>query len=101
MIHATLVAPDVAPLLWHGSLPPLGRELHDSGFELLVLCNREPYLAPRLFPGVEVLRCPLRDAEPLSVSDLRLATVAAERAAARHACCRSPFLVIPRSLHLG
>ena len=85
MIDASLVAPDVAPLLWHGSLPPLGPELAASGFELLVPCNREPYLSPRLFPKVEVLHCPLPDEGGLSDRDVRLACGTAEKLAELHA----------------
>jgi hypothetical protein len=85
MIDASLVAPDVAPLLWHGSLPPLGPETAASGFALLVLCNREPHLASRLFPGVEVLHCPLPDEGGLSDRDVRMACGTAERLAELHA----------------
>lgn len=84
MIDATLVAPAAAPLLWHGSLPPLGPELASAGFDVLVLCNREPYLAPRVFPKVAVFYCPLPDEGALSEHELRSACGIAEKLAALH-----------------
>jgi hypothetical protein len=84
MIDALLAAPDVAPLLWYGSLPPLGPELAASGFELLVLCNREPYLAPPLFPRVQVAYCPLPDQGGVNDRERRLACATAENLAGLH-----------------
>jgi hypothetical protein len=84
MIEAALVAPAVAPLLWHGSLPPLGAELAASGFEVLCLCNAEPYLPRPLFPGVDVVYCPLRDEGALSKRDRQVACATAESLAALH-----------------
>jgi protein-tyrosine phosphatase len=52
---------EIAPGLYQGSKPPEGGELAAAaaGFRTLVLCARE-YQGGR-YPGVAVLRCPLRD----------------------------------------
>lgn len=49
--------------LYQGSNPPPGRVLSDLGFDVLVLCAEELYQAhgPDVFPGIEVLYCPLTD----------------------------------------
>ena len=72
----------IAPRLHQGSAPPYGHVLYDAGFDLLVLCAEEHQPDALLFPGVEVVHCPMDDADrPPNNEELDYASTAAARAA--------------------
>lgn len=52
----------VAPGLWQGSMPPMGRDVRRSGFRYLVLCAFEYQPPEQEFSGVTVARAILDDA---------------------------------------
>lgn len=56
-------ADQVVPRLWQGSMPPMGRAVHLSGFRHLVLTACEYQPPSTEFPGVSVARAVLDDAD--------------------------------------
>lgn len=57
-----LDATQLAPKLYIGSAPPVGPELADSGFDVLVLCAEEYQPPLRDFPGLSsVIHAPFDD----------------------------------------
>ena len=54
-------AQEIAMGLWMGSMPPVGRTLTSSGFNVLVLCAMEHQPPLESFPGVDVARIYLDD----------------------------------------
>lgn len=54
-------AQEIAPGLWMGSMPPVGRTLARSGFDVLVLCAYEHQPSEDCFPGIDVIRVHLDD----------------------------------------
>lgn len=48
-------------LLFQGAHPPPGRQLHDTGFHVLVLCAREHQHRAAEYPGLTVIRAPMDD----------------------------------------
>lgn len=73
---------EVAPRLFVGSKPPLGRH---EGVDVIVLAAMEYQPAADRFPGVEVLHAPLDDDPTRSMrqDEIALATKAAESVARR------------------
>lgn len=53
----------IVPNLHQGSRPPPGRHARDAGFDVVVLTAKTYQPAAELFPGVQVLRCPMDDQE--------------------------------------
>ncbi len=72
----------IAPRLHQGSYPPYGHVLREAEFDLLVLCAEEHQPDALMFPGVEVVHCPMDDADrPPNNEELAFASDAAARAA--------------------
>jgi hypothetical protein len=72
----------IGPRLYQGSRPPFGRNVQKAGFDVLVLCAVEHQPRGRAFPGVEVIHCPMDDADhPPSEHEWWLANAAAQRVA--------------------
>lgn len=71
-----LDATRISPRLFQGSRPPIGTEVRDCGFDILVLTAAEYQPSSRMFPGVVVVRAPLRDAT-LTKTEWRLAVMTA------------------------
>lgn len=68
----------IAPKLWIGSAPPIGKLLREFGFDVVVLCAREYQPSERSFSGVRVIRAPFEDGKVTPVIE------ATAREAARH-----------------
>ncbi len=76
----------ILPRLWQGSLPETGDAVARAGFHVLVLASEQHQLAADLFPGVQVLHCPLFDGlEPPTAGELAIAETCAYRMAEHHA----------------
>jgi protein-tyrosine phosphatase len=75
-------ADEVAPRLYVGSKPSLGR--HEE-FDTIVLAAIEYQPPAHLFPGTEVIHAPIDDApsRPMSEEEITTATKAADRVARR------------------
>jgi hypothetical protein len=56
-------ANEIAPRLWMGSRPEPGPKLRACGVDILVLCAMEYQPQPEWYPGVDVQRIHLDDAE--------------------------------------
>lgn len=54
---------EIVPGLWMGSKPTPGASLRSRGFDILVLCAVEHQPSAEWFPGVEIARIHLDDAE--------------------------------------
>jgi protein-tyrosine phosphatase len=54
-------ADEIAPNLWQGSWPGIGKQVRDSGFSMLVLCAEEHQEPEEDFPGVDVIYAPNYD----------------------------------------
>lgn len=73
----------IAPGLYQGGRPPIGYNLKNAGFDVLVLTAWEHQPPDELFPGVEVLRARLVDVAPYREEDRAEAILLAREVAAR------------------
>ncbi len=62
--------------LWISCRPPLGEPLLQYGLDVLVACEAEWQPADADFPGMQILRAPLRDTEP-TLEEVAIARAAA------------------------
>ena len=71
--------------LYQGAFPPKGLTLRKLGFDILVLSAIEKQPPDQDFPGVQVLRCALRDdGTPLTMLEWNMAATCAARVAELH-----------------
>jgi protein-tyrosine phosphatase len=63
----------VAPKLWIGSAPPVGRSLSRAGFDAVVLCAKEYQPPSRELPGVFVVHAGFDDSLQPSAEDVETA----------------------------
>jgi len=78
--RCSIDATKIAPRLYQGSAPPIGKAVAQCGFDVLVLAAIEYQPPDELFPGAVVLRAPIDDA-PIDRSSWRIALTAANRVA--------------------
>lgn len=64
----------VAPKLWMGSAPPVGRTVSEAGFRAVAFCAREYQLHSRELRGIIVIHAGIDDSEtPTTVAEVQTA----------------------------
>ena len=71
---------EIAPGLWMGSKPLPGATLRSRGFDIVTLCALEHQPSAEWFPGVQVARIYLDDAELSGADALQASSLAAQLA---------------------
>jgi hypothetical protein len=88
-----LDADRIVTRIYQGSYPPPGREVARCGFDVLVLCAVELQTPALFFDGVQVIHCPLDDAELTAQEWARAQTTARKIAVRLHGRPQSRALI--------